>query len=151
MTVRTWILFSLYLYSKKGVLHSQLSHILFYILCGHFDEQNRSIPPYPGQRVRRVDASFFQFCDILSCYFEKYLQTMMLKITEHVWIIICFLYKMSKIISEIMIIRTFIAKFWIVAYFESFMKNRNFQVSHVYAIIRNTLADCTHFGMFKFI
>ena len=46
---------------------------------------------------------------------EKYLHTMMLKLTEHVDITIFLSYKQKP--DEILIFRTFIAKFWIFVYF----------------------------------
>ena len=48
---------------------------------------------------------------------------MMLNLTEHVGITISLLYKQKKP-GEIQIFRTFIAKFWIFAYFTQ-KKNRN--------------------------
>ena len=69
----------------------------------------------PGGRVscqsQRVGGgcNFFQFLEILIRHFEKYLHTMMLKLTEHVGITILLLYTQKT--GEILIFRTFIAKF----------------------------------------
>ena len=46
-----------------------------------------------SQRVMGVDATFFSFKKTLTCHFEKYLHTMMLKLTEHIGIKIFILYK----------------------------------------------------------
>ena len=62
-----------------------------------------------SQRLRGVDATFSVFRKQKIRHFEKYLHTMMLKLTEHVGITISLLYKQN--ISEILIFRTFIAKF----------------------------------------
>ena len=71
-----------------------------------------------SQRVRGVDATFFSFKKTLIRHFEKYLHTMILKLTEHVGITTFLLYIcISKKPGEILIFRTFIAKFWIFAYF----------------------------------
>ena len=63
-----------------------------------------------SQRVRGVDATFSVFRKQKIRHFEKYLHTMMLKLTEHVGINIYLLYKQKKT-GKILIFRTFIAKF----------------------------------------
>ena len=68
-----------------------------------------------SQRVRGVDATFSVFRKQKIRHFEKYLHSMMLKLTEHVGIFISLLYKQKP--GEILIFRTFIAKLWIFAYF----------------------------------
>ena len=76
----------------------------------------------PGGRVSRqsqrggVDATFSVLRKQKIRHFEKYLHTMMLKLTEHVEITISLLY-MQKKNGEILIFRTFIVKFSIFAYF----------------------------------
>ena len=56
----------------------------------------------------------------------------MLKHTEHVGITISLVYKQKKP-GEILIFRTFIAKFWIFAYFtQKIAIKLNFQVRHVF-------------------
>ena len=72
-----------------------------------FSRWNMGLPPYPGygsrqsQRVKGIDA-FFSVFEILSHHFEKkkkqqqqqqQLNTMKLKLTEHVSIVIFLLYK----------------------------------------------------------
>ena len=52
----------------------------------------------------------FSFKKTLIRHFEKFLHTMMLKLTEHVGITIFLLYRQKKP-GEILIFRTFIAKF----------------------------------------
>ena len=56
-----------------------------------------------------MDATFFSFKKTLIRHFEKYLHTMMLKLTEHVGITILLLYKQKP--GVILIFRTFMAKF----------------------------------------
>ena len=79
-------------------------------------QQNRGTT-LPGGRVSRQRQRMigwlqpFQFLEILSRQFEKYVRIMKLKLTEHVWIIIPFW--ISKTPGKIPIFRTFIAKFWI--------------------------------------
>ena len=73
-----------------------------------------------------VDATFSSFKKTLIRHFEKYLHTMMLKLTEHVVIIIFLLYKqktrwnsdIQNFYSEILNFRLF------------YPKNRNFQVRY---------------------
>ena len=62
-----------------------------------------------SQRVRGVDATFSVFRKQKIPHFEKYLHAMMLKLTEQVGITILFC--ISKKPGEILIFRTFIAKF----------------------------------------
>ena len=67
---------------------------LFYILYGHFNENKLGVPPYtrvgkPSKSEGEgVFATFFQFFffffEIVSRHFEKYLNTMKLKLTEHI-------------------------------------------------------------------
>ena len=66
-----------------------------------------------SQRVRGGCCNLFSFKETLIRHSEKYLHTtctMMLKLTEHVGITIFLLYK-QKNPGEILIFRTFIAKF----------------------------------------
>ena len=71
-----------------------------------------------SQRVRGVDATFSVFRKQKICHFEKYLHTMMLKLTEHVGITISLLYKrktrwnsdIQNFYSEILNFRLFYAK-----------------------------------------
>ena len=107
---------------------------VLYILCGHFHEKNggTTLPwdrvSRQSQRVKGVDATFFSFMKTLIRHFEKYLHTMMLKLTEHVGITIFLFYKqktrwnfdIQNFFSEILKFRLF------------FAKNRNFQVRHVF-------------------
>ena len=85
---------------------------LFYILCGHFDEKTNGGTTLPGGRVsrqsQRVRGWFLIFFDILSRHFEKYLHTMKLKLTEHVWIVIFLLYKQKT--GEIPVFSFFYSK-----------------------------------------
>ena len=62
-----------------------------------------------SQRVRGVDATFSVFTKQKIRHFEKYLHAMMLKLTAHVGSTIFFC--ISKKPGEILIFRTFIAKF----------------------------------------
>ena len=62
-----------------------------------------------SQRVRGVGATFSVFRKQKFRHFEKYLHLIMLKLTEHVGITIPFC--ISKKVGEILIFRTFIAKF----------------------------------------
>ena len=101
-------------------------------------KKKMGVPPYPGGRVSRQSQrmggglfNLFSFKKTFICNFEKYLHTMMLKLTEHVGITIFLLYKqkprwnsdIQNFHSEILNclnFRLFFAK-----------KNRNFQVRHV--------------------
>ena len=74
---------------------------------------------------------------------------MMLKLTEHVGITIFLLYKQkSQRNSDIQNFYSEILNFLNFHIFSA--KNRNFQVLHVFmtSYLRNTLADCTRFGMY---
>ena len=97
---------------------------LFYILCGHFDEKI-VVPRYPksrGEGVGEMGCNLFHFFfDILSRHFEKYLHTMKLKLTEHIWIAIFLLCKQKPV--EIMTFKTFTAKFWNFWIFAYFSRN----------------------------
>ena len=68
---------------------------LFYIRCGHFDEKKSGGTPNGG-RVSRQSLKVRGWLppeNILSRHFEKYLQDMDLKLTEHVKNTISLLYK----------------------------------------------------------
>ena len=73
---------------------------------------------HESQRVRGVDATFSVFRKQKIRHFEKYLHTMMLKLTEHVGITIFLLYKqktrwnsdIQNFYSEILNFRLFYAK-----------------------------------------
>ena len=77
---------------------SDLGHIsnLFYTLCGHFYENELVIPPYLGVgkavRVKGLEGGCNLFF-FLSRYLEKYLHTMKLKLTGHVYIFLFLLRK----------------------------------------------------------
>ena len=69
----------------------------------------------------------------------------MLKLTEHVGITIFLLYKQkTRWNSDIQNFYNKILNFRLL-----YAKIRNFQVRHVFmtSLLRNALADCTHFGM----
>ena len=71
----------------------------------------------------------FQFKKTLLRHFEKYLHTMMLKLTEHVGITIFLLFKQKKT-GEILIFRFFYGE--ILNFRLFYAKNCNFQVRHVF-------------------
>ena len=71
----------------------------------------------------------------------------MLKLTEHVGITIFLLYKQKP--GEILIFRTFIVKFWIFAYITQNIAISRSGIIFMTSFLRNTLADCTHFGMYE--
>ena len=79
---------------------------LFYILCGHFHEKNwgchltRFRVSRQSQRMREGGCcNLFSFKKKIIRHFEKYLHTMMLKLTEHVGITIFLLYKQKNTVK----------------------------------------------------
>ena len=71
----------------KNAKQSDLGHIsnLFYIFCGYFDvklgmyQLSRGKGKSSKSEGEGVDATFFQFSDILNLHFEKYLHSIKLK------------------------------------------------------------------------
>ena len=103
---------------------------LFYILCAQFDEKCLGYHLRWGRVSRQSwgvgGCNLFQFLEILSRHFEKYLHAMKLKLTKHVEITIFLLHKqiirlssyIQNFYSEILNFRLFFAK---IAIFRSAM------------------------------
>ena len=81
-------------WSFQYAKESDLGHIcyFFYVLCGHFDENNYGVPPYMGggevkpskSKGERGWLQPFSFFEILSRHFETYMHTKKLTLTERV-------------------------------------------------------------------
>ena len=124
----------------KNAKESDPGHLghLFYIFCGHFDENKTGGYPLRwcyGEPSKFEGRGWLPPQNILSRHFEKYLHVMVLKISGHVRYTISLLYKQKKP-GEIPIFGSFLAKklvffFFFFQFWSSFTESPIFESGHV--------------------